>query len=364
MAFDAKAFLHKYFITALSGMAAGLFVTLIAGLIMSQIGAWFGWGVFMLIGKWAGVMMGAGIGVGIAMYLGAPPLVALCCLVAGMMGAHSELLVNGTLFVRNIEALPPMLRALPGNPIGAYLTTVFAYRLGSWLHGKTRLDILLLPLAMFSVAMLVCWTLCPPVVAAINALGEAIHHATFLQPFLMGIIISVVVGILLTLPTSSAAMCIAIGLDGLAGGAAVVGCAAHMVGFAVASFRENGISGLISQGLGTSMLQIPNVMRKPIIMLPAIVASAVVGPLATVVFGLQCSALGSGMGTAGLVGVFAVIDASTGNLSPATIWTAIVLLMFILPALIAGFTRAWMHRYGWIEHGDMALDRNLGESAP
>ncbi|UJF25355.1 PTS sugar transporter subunit IIC [Suttonella sp. R2A3] len=356
MAIQTKAFLHKYFITALSGMAAGLFVTLIAGLIMSQIGAWFGWELFVLIGKWAGVMMGAGIGVGIAVYLGAPPLVALCCLVTGMMGAHSELLVGGTLFVRDLENLPPMLRALPGNPIGAYLTAVFSYRLGAWLHGKTRLDILLLPLAMFSMALLICWTLCPPVVAAINALGQAIHYATSLQPFLMGVVISVVVGILLTLPTSSAAMCIAIGLDGLAGGAAVVGCAAHMVGFAVASFRENGISGLISQGLGTSMLQIPNVMRKPIIMLPAIVASAIVGPLATVVFALQCSALGSGMGTAGLVGVFAVIDANAGVLSVMTIWMAIVLLMFILPALIAGLMRAWMSRRGWIVQGDMALD--------
>ena len=208
---------------------------------------------------------------------------------------------------------------------------------------------------MCGVALLVCALLNPPVVAAVNAIGQGIHAATELQPLLMGIVIAVVVGILLTLPTSSAAICIAIGLGGLAGGAAVVGCAAHMIGFAVASFKDNGFSGVISQGLGTSMLQIPNVLRKPLVLLPAVIASAIVGPIATVGFGLACTATGAGMGTAGLVGVFGVIEASQEIMSTGQLWTAIILLMFVLPAVIAGVVAYVMRRMGWLVAGDMKL---------
>lgn len=200
-----------------------------------------------------------------------------------------------------------------------------------------------------------CAVLNPPVVAAVNAVGVGIQAATELQPFVMGVVIAVVVGLLLTLPTSSAAICIAIGLGGLAGGAAVVGCAAHMIGFAVASYKDNGIGGAVAQGLGTSMLQIPNVFKKPIILLPAVVASAVVGPLATTVFGLLCTPSGSGMGTAGLVGVFGVLEASKNAMTPSMMWLAIVLLMFVLPAVIAWAVAVLMRKVGLLKAGDMKL---------
>ena len=347
-------FFQKYFIDAFTGMALGLFVTLIAGLIISQIGQWLGLPVLMSIGKLASIMMGAGIGIGIAYYLKAPTLVMLSCLVAGMLGAHSEALMAGTLF--NAQSTgPATFLAVPGNPIGAYLASVFAYRVGLLVAGRTKLDILLIPLTVCAVALLVCAVLNPPVVAAVNAIGQGIHAATLLQPLLMGVVIAVVVGLLLTMPTSSAAICISIGLGGLAGGAAVVGCAAHMIGFAVASYKDNGVSGLVSQGIGTSMLQIPNVFKKPIILLPAVIASAIVGPLATTVFGLQCTATGAGMGTAGLVGVFGVLEASGTLMSPTQLWLAIILLMFVLPALIAGLVAMLMRRAGLLVDDDMLL---------
>ena len=349
-----KAFFQKYFIDAFTGMALGLFVTLIAGLIISQIGGWLHLPALVAVGKLASVLMGAGIGVGIAYYLKAPTLVMLSCLVAGMLGAHSEALMAGHLFMPQ-AAGPATFVALPGNPIGAYLASVFAYRAGTWVAGKTKLDILLIPLMVCAVALAVCALLNPPVVAAVDAIGQGIQAATTLQPLLMGIVIAVVVGILLTMPTSSAAICIAIGLGGVAGGAAVVGCAAHMIGFAVASYKDNGVSGVISQGLGTSMLQIPNVLKKPIILLPAVVASAIVGPIATVGFGLACTATGAGMGTAGLVGVFGVIEASQGIMSSTQLWSAIILLMFVLPAIIAWVVAYMMRRMGWLVDGDMKL---------
>lgn len=349
-----RAFFNKYFIDAFTGMALGLFVTLIAGLIFSQVGMALDMPLLMDLGKLASILMGAGIGVGIAYYLKAPTLVVFACLVAGMMGAHSEALMAGQLFTPQ-EGAPPTFLAVPGNPIGAYLASVFAYRAGTWIQGKTKLDIILVPWVVGLVALAVCAWLNPPVVSLVNSIGTGIQIATQLQPFMMGVVIAVVVGLLLTMPTSSAAICIAIGLDGLAGGAAVVGCAAHMIGFAVASFKDNGISGAIAQGVGTSMLQIPNIFKKPIILLPVVIASAVVGPIATVGFGLMSTASGAGMGTAGFVGVFGVLEASAGSLTTANIWLAIALLMFVLPAIIAGLVAWVMRRSGWIQDGDMKL---------
>lgn len=349
-----RAFFNKYFIDAFTGMALGLFVTLIAGLIFSQVGMALDMPLLMDLGKLASILMGAGIGVGIAYYLKAPTLVVFACLVAGMMGAHSEALMAGQLFTPQ-EGAPPIFLAVPGNPIGAYLASVFAYRAGTWIQGKTKLDIILVPWVVGLVALAVCAWLNPPVVSLVNSIGTGIQIATQLQPFMMGVVIAVVVGLLLTMPTSSAAICIAIGLDGLAGGAAVVGCAAHMIGFAVASYKDNGMSGVIAQGLGTSMLQIPNIFKKPIILLPVVIASAIVGPIATTSFGLMSTASGAGMGTAGFVGVFGVLEASAGALTSTQIWLAIGLLMFVLPAVIAGIVAWLMRRTGWIQDGDMKL---------
>ncbi|PID64624.1 MAG: toxin regulator PfoR [Gammaproteobacteria bacterium] len=344
-----KQFAKRYVIDAMTGMALGLFVTLIAGLIMMQIGRWLDFTFMINVGRMGIVLMGAGIGVGIAWYLKAPPLVMLSCLVAGLMGAHSQALIDGSYFIEG------GMIAKPGNPVSAYLCAVIAYRVTMLIAGKTSFDILLVPMTVMLSAYATCVWLCPPIATAVSQFNELIHTATTLQPLLMGVVIAVVVGILLTLPTSSAAICIAIGLDGIAGGAAVVGCAAQMVGFGVASYRDNGFGGLVAQGLGTSMLQIPNVFKKPIIMLPAIVASIVVGPLATVVFQLQCISTGAGMGTAGLVGVFGVLDASETVLNPVLLWSGIALLMFVLPAGIAWGVSEAMRKKGYLQAGDMKL---------
>jgi hypothetical protein len=258
----------------------------------------------------------------------------------------------------------------PGNPIAAYLSAIVGVEVAKLVAEKTKFDIILLPLITIITGMLIAVLICPPVIRAVNALGSFIGEATNIQPFLMGIVISVMFGLFLTLPTSSAAMWIAIAGGAmatspdmqLAGGAAVVGCAAHMVGFAVASFRENKWGGLISQGLGTSMLQIPNIFKKPVILVPAIAASAVVGPLATTVFRLRCSFEGGGMGTSGLVGVFSTINASlldtVEGVEPMNPWMlalAIALLFFIIPAVVAFVVSEFMRKKEIIKLGDMKI---------
>lgn len=351
-----KKLSKRWFIDAFTGMAQGLFVTLIAGLIVKQIGGWIGDNGFgnMLVtaGNIASFLMGAGIGAGIASYLKAPKLVIFASMVAGMVGAFSTEFLGGTL--GNII----MVKGSPGNPISAYICALLATEIGIKVAGKTKLDILVVPLSMTLVTMGGVYV-CKPFVWLIDVISNFIQWATGEQPILMGIIIAVVVGILLTMPTSSAAICISLKLGGLAGGAAVVGCACQMIGFAVQSYRENRVSGLISQGIGTSMLQIPNIMKKPIIFLPPIVASAIAGPLATAAFKLQCTFAGSGMGTSGLVGIFATIDASTAAGLPSwKIGLGITLLFFVVPIVVCVLMSELMRKYKLIKYGDMTLNYN------
>ena len=347
-----KRFAQTYLIDAFAGMAQGLFVTLILGLILSQIGTWLEVEFLVDLGKFASMLMGAGVGVGIMYHLKAPPLVVLSGLMVGLMGAYAQAVATGGIFISHDGVL--MVKAVAGNPICAYLTAVFAHGVGVWISGKTRLDLLVVPSIMAFVAYGVCVFLCPPVVAVVDMVGAGIIQATELNPLIMGVVVSVVVGMLLTLPTSSAALCITIGLGGLAGGAGVVGGASHMVGFAVASYKDNGMSGLISQGLGTSMLQLPNIVKKPIILLPAVIASIITGALATTIFAMHCTPTGAGMGTSGLVGVFAVIDANP-TIPKSQLWLAIILLMFVIPAVTAWFVTFWLRKLGKITDGDMKL---------
>lgn len=357
----------RFFITAFSGMAQGLFVTLIAGTILAQIAGWLGadnaLGTLLShIAAFAKTLMGAGIGVGIAYALNKGKLLTFSAMVAGLAGAFAQQLTSN-------NELTQLTLGLPGNPIGAYIVTMLVVELVALYEGKTKLDIILIPLGvMFLTAAGIYLAL--PFIWAINQLGLIIAMATNAAPLLMGVTVAVIMGILLTMPTSSAAMWIAVaapvlaafkaGTIGqseydamlLAGGAATVGCACHMVGFAVASFRENGVSGLISQGIGTSMLQIPNVMRKPVIMLPMIISSAICGALSTTVFMLKCGAAGGGMGTSGLVGVFDLLNFSQG----VFYITGVVLLMFILPAVLNWFISELMRNKGFIQFGDMKLD--------
>ncbi len=362
-----KSILKRYFITAFSGMAQGLFVTLIAGTILAQIAGWIGdnyvGNTLLYIANIAKALMGAGIGVGIAHALGKNKLLIFSAAVAGMVGAFADKLMIGA-------GAPNILltAGLPGNPIGAYVTVMLTVELVGLYAGKTKLDILLVPLGAMSAAFVGVFV-SYPFILLIDLLGKGIAAATNAVPFVMGIVVAVVMGVLLTMPTSSAAIWVAVAspvITGfakgtvsaeaynailLAGGAATVGCACHMVGFAVASFRENGVSGLIAQGIGTSMLQIPNIMKKPITMLPMILSSAILGPVSTCVFKLRCGASGGGMGTSGFVGVFDLFNYTSGWFG----YVGIILSMLVLPALLNWIFSEWMRKKGWLQAGDLKL---------
>ncbi|MDD4832058.1 MAG: PTS sugar transporter subunit IIC [Clostridia bacterium] len=367
-----KKLSKRWFIDAFSGMAQGLFVTLIAGTIFKQIGTLIGadtgvGSVIILLGNIASMLMGAGIGVGIAKYLKAPNLVLFGCAVAGIVGAYLpdiayKAMVSGTFTLSGMtDAVLAIKFGVPGNPIGAYVATLFALELTMLIYGKTKLDIIVVPLSILIISFANIF-LAIPAIWLVAVIGKFIEISTAIVPFIMGIVIAVTMGILLTMPTSSAAIWISLAAGStsdvmlLAGGAAVVGCACQMVGFAVMSFRENRWGGLISQGLGTSMLQIPNIMKNPKIFLPPIIASAICGPMATTLFQLRCNASGGGMGTSGLVGVFGVIDASTGVIPSWQMWLGIALLMFILPALISWGVSLLLRKYGWIKENDLKLE--------
>lgn len=368
-----KALPQRYFITAFSGMAQGLFVSLIAGTILAQIAGWIGdWigkehyiaSTLLYIANIAKALMGAGIGVGIAFALKKNKLLVFSAAVAGMVGAFAD-----KLFVGAGAPNVVLTAGLPGNPIGAYVVTMFVVEIVELYAGKTKLDILLIPLGAMVLSFAGIFV-AYPFILLVNELGVLIAVATKATPFVMGILIAVIMGILLTMPTSSAAIWVAVAspvikgfAEGtvsadnynailLAGGAATVGCACHMVGFAVASYRENGFGGLIAQGIGTSMLQIPNIMKKLSLMLPMIISSAILGPISTCVFGLKCGASGGGMGTSGFVGVFDLLDNTSG------VWgtIGILLLMIILPAILNWFISEFMRKKGWIKDGDLKLD--------
>ncbi len=364
-----KALPKRYFITAFSGMAQGLFVTLIAGTILAQIAGWIGdnyvGNTLLYIANFAKILMGAGIGVGIAHALGKNKLLVFAAAVAGMVGAWADQLIvggNGYSFIVTKIGV-----ALPGNPIGAYVLTMLVVELVELYAGKTKLDIILIPLGTLVLCLagvFVAW----PFIKLIDLFAQLLVitiNAGAAIKIIVGILIAVVMGILLTMPTSSAAIWVAIATSNtaianpevfaIAGGAAVAGCAAHMIGFAIASYRENGLGGFIAQGVGTSMLQIPNIMKKPIIMLPEIVSSAVAG-LVAVLLGITCTAAGGGMGTSGLVGVFGVIDScAIYNVGTINCVLGIVLCLFVIPAIVSLGVSEFMRKKNWIKFGDMKL---------
>ena len=367
-----KALPKRWFITAFSGMAQGLFVTLIAGTILAQIAGWInliGGGNYvgttlLYIANIAKSLMGAGIGVGIAHALGKNKLLVFSSAVAGMVGAFADKLIVGGTFVYSYELAGEMkdfiLFGTPGNPIGAYVVTMLVVEIVGLYAGKTKLDILLVPLGTLLLSFAGVYV-AYPFILLINLLGDLVAVATNAVPFVMGIIVAVIMGVLLTMPTSSAAIwaAVAAGVSTgneeamfIAGGAATVGCACHMVGFAVASFKENGVGGLIAQGIGTSMLQIPNIMKKPIIMLPMVVSSAILGPISTCLFQLKCGTAGGGMGTSGLVGVFDLINYADGWVY----YVGVVVLMIVLPAVLNWAISKFMRKKGWIKDGDYKLE--------
>ena len=338
----------------LSGMALGLFGTLIIGTIIQQIGTLIGGTVgewIFVIGKMAASITGAGIGVGVACKFKESPLVMVSSATAGMVGAFASSILKGTILVDGA-----INYSGPGEPLGAFIAAYVAVELGHLVSGKTSVDILVTPLVSIVSGSAMGLLVGPPISVFMKSLGVLINWGTEQQPFLMGIIVSVLMGMILTLPISSAALGLILELSGLAAGAATVGCCANMVGFAVASYRENRMAGLVAQGLGTSMLQVPNIVRKPKIWLPAIIASAILGPLSTMVFGMTNSAAGSGMGTAGLVGQITTYQDMVVTQAPMIVLLKIILLHFVLPAVIALAVSEFMRKKNMIVKDDMRLD--------
>lgn len=335
-----------YFITAMGAMAQGLFASLLIGTILSTIGSQLNVPFLTEIASYVSAsspLVGAVIGVAVASALKAEGLVLFSSGVVGAIGYMLGAQINTAAGVISYTA----------GPAGAFLAVLVACEVGKLVYKETRVDILVTPLTVILVGYGVSRLLCPAVAYAMYYLGDFVNTATALEPFLMGIIVSVVVGILLTLPISSAAICAMIGISGLAGGAATAGCCCQMVGFAVMSFRENRWGGLVAQGLGTSMLQMGNIVRRPIIWLPTILSSAIVGPISTLVFKLYNTGVSGGMGTCGLVGPLGVI---TSTEMDATAWVGLVLVCFVLPAALTLLFSELMRKLGWIREGDLKLD--------
>ncbi len=352
--FSAK----RYFVDALGAMAQGLFCTLLVGTILNTIGTQFHVGflnaivvtlgsgegaVSYTIGGLCSAMVGPAMAVAIAQALQCPPLVLFSMIPVG--------------FATNAMGGA-------GGPLAVFFVAIVAAEIGKMVSKETKIDILVTPIVTVLSGVGFAALVAAPIGVAATAVGRAIMWATDLQPFLMGIIVSVMMGIALTLPISSAAICAAFGLTGLAGGAAVAGCCAQMVGFAVMSFRENRWGGLVAQGIGTSMLQMGNIVRNIRIWIPPTLAAAITGPIATCVFHLQMNgaAVSSGMGTCGLVGQIGVytgwindIAAGTKAAITGTDWLGLILVSFVLPALLTWLISLPLRNCGWIKDGDLTL---------
>ena len=344
----------RIFIDGLSGMAQGLFATLIIGTIIQQIGTLIGGSIgdmIFVIGKVAASLTGAGIGIGVAYKFGCSQLVVVSSATAGMVGAFASKLLAGTVLVEGT-----MVYAGPGEPLGAFLAAYVGIELGQLVTGKTKIDILVTPLVTIGTGSLVGLILGPPITGFMTWLGSLINWGTEQQPFIMGIVVSVLMGMILTLPISSAALGIILNLSGLAAGAATVGCCCNMVGFAVASYRENKVGGLLAQGIGTSMLQVPNIVRKPVIWLPAILSSALLGPVGTMLLHMTSNATGSGMGTAGLVGQIMTWQTMIATEAPMVVLIKILVIQIVLPAIVTLAISEFMRKKEWIKYGDMKLD--------
>ena len=350
-----KEVLREIFIDGLSGMATGLFATLIIGTIIQQVGNLIPGMIgdyLYVIGKIAGVVTGAGIGVGVALRLKASPLTTVSAATAGMVGAFASKIIAGTVLVEG-----GMMLAGVGDPLGAFLAVITCVYMGRLVSGKTKVDILVTPFVCIVSGSAVGLLLGPGISGFMTWLGSIINWGTEQAPFLMGIVVSVLMGMILTLPISSAALGIILGLNGIAAGAATVGCCANMIGFAVASFRENKVNGLLAQGLGTSMLQIGNIVKKPVIWLPAIITSAILGPVSTCVLHMTNNATGSGMGTAGLVGQINAYQTMVGEgVAPGIVLLQIILMHVLLPAILSFLISEVMRKKGWIQDGDMKLN--------
>lgn len=346
--------INEIFIEGLSGMATGLFATLIIGTIIQQIGTLIPGttgNLLYIIGKVAASITGVGIGCGVAVRFKSSPLVVVSAAVCGMVGAFASKILAGSLLVDGA-----VIYSGPGEPLGAYIASLAGIYMGRLVSGKTKVDIILTPMLSILTGSIVGLSIGPTISNAMLFIGDLINVSTQQHPFLMGMFVSVIMGMCLTLPISSAALGIILNLSGLAAGAATVGCCANMVGFAVASYRENKVNGLLAQGLGTSMLQISNIVKNPLIWIPAILTSAILGPISTVVFHMTNNATGSGMGTAGLVGQITTFQTMVAEgVHPSLVLFEILILHFVAPAILAHGISKFMRKKKWIRTGDMKL---------
>lgn len=330
-----------YSVKTLNGMALGLFGSLIIGLILKQVGSFSGLEHLKSFGTVAQYLMGPAIGVGVAHAVGAPALGLFSGLVVGAIGAGT-ISSDGSLMI--------------GEPLGAFVAALVAAEFSKLITGKTKVDIIIVPALTIVLGGFVGYFLSPYIAQFMNLIGSVINTATEMHPIPMGIVVAVIMGVILTLPISSAAIAISLGLGGLAGGASLVGCCCQMLGFAVISYRDNGVGGLIAQGVGTSMLQIPNIIKNPRIWIAPILSSAVAGPLATTILNIQCNKIGAGMGTSGFVGQFGAYAEMGSMMSTSEFFIRIGIACFLLPILLTLFFHTIVLRMGWVKKGDMKLN--------
>ena len=329
--------LKRYGIDALGAMAQGLFCSLLVGTILKTLGQQLGLEFLVQVGDFASAMSGPAMAVAIGFALKAPPLVLFSLTTVGY-AANS---IGGA-----------------GGPLAVFVIAIVAAEFGKLVSKETKIDILVTPIVTVLVGVGLACLIAEPIGKAALAVGNAVKWATDQQPLIMGILVSAIIGITLTLPISSAAICAALGLTGLAGGAAVAGCCAQMVGFAVMSFKENRWSGLVAQGIGTSMLQMPNIIKNPRIWIPPILTSMITGPLATCLFKLEMNGapVSSGMGTCGFVGQIGVITGWAGATVTAMDWVGLVLICFVLPGVLSLVFCQLLRKIGWIKENDLKLD--------
>ena len=368
-----KKYAHRYFIDAMGAMALGLFASLLIGTILGTIGKYTGLEFLNVAANYAKSATGMAIGVAIALELNAHPLVIFSCATVGAISnAMGAVLLDNSILnwgatAANADAAGSVFYS--AGPAGAFFAVIIASEIGMLVSKKTKIDILVTPIVTILVGFAASWLLCPLIAYAMYFLGIFIASATTMYAFVMGVVISVVVGVILTLPISSAAICamvfspsaLAIAQTNgteegflLAGGAAVAGCCAQMVGFAVSSFKENGWGGIVSQGLGTSMLQMGNICKNPRIWIAPTLAAAITGPISTMVFKLKCTGVAAGMGTCGMVGPIGVIDGTEMN---ATAWIGLVLVCIVLPAILSLLFSELLYKIKWIKPGDMKLEQ-------
>ncbi|MGN0384130.1 MAG: PTS transporter subunit IIC [Eubacterium sp.] len=381
-----KNFLNELFIDGLTGMAQGLFATLIIGTIICQIGTWIPNATIakylLMMGNVAKIMTGAGIGVGVATKLKASTLTTVSAAVVGTLGGFATNILNGTMLLTGtpIAVFASGTTDLTsgsmtfassdlvtsgtginiisgvGEPLGAFVAAYVAVQIGKVVSGRTKVDILITPFATIIAGSLAGLLVGPYISTFMKWLGELVTINVEAHPIVGGIVVSVLMGMFLTLPISSAAIGISMGLSGLAAGAATIGCCCQMVGFAVSSYKENRAGGLIAQGIGTSMLQVPNIVKNPLIWIPPIISSAILGPIAAAVLKMESNAVGSGMGSSGLVGQIQAFSTMTeGGMSKMSALIEIGIMHFILPAVITLAITEAMRKLKLIKKGDMLL---------